>query len=253
MPLQFQSPSAPPRLTLPSVETPGSASQTQTRRRVDASIVGAALATIGLSLIPWAGIVTYPLRLMVTFVHEGFHALAALLTGGSVHAIQLMPNGSGVTLTSGGFGAVISSAGYLGATLYGALLLALLRRGVPGSRLLAITAGFVGLLALGGLLNPFTLFAGLLIAGLLALGARRLPRKGADWLAGFVGVQCVLNALFDLKTLFLLSVSSGVPTDAMNMQRATLIPAVVWSVLWIVAAAGILWAVLLKPALRERR
>ncbi|MGI4790110.1 MAG: M50 family metallopeptidase [Janthinobacterium lividum] len=87
--------------------------------------------SVVLSLVPVASALLYPLRLFVTFIHEGSHALAAALTGGFASQIQVMPDASGVTYTSGGFGPVIVMAGYVGASAYGALMLALARR--PGA------------------------------------------------------------------------------------------------------------------------
>ena len=223
------------------------------------NIVLAALATVALSLIPYAGVVTYPLRLLVTFIHEGSHALATLLTGGWVLGLGVSSDGSGLTLSAGGIGVIVSSAGYLGATLYGATLLHLLRRGVDPRKLLLVTGGAVALMAVacvGGMLHAlqgsvFGLIWAAILAPALILGAKKLSRETAGFVAGLIGVQCVLNALFDLKTLFLLSTLTGVQTDAQNMQRMTLIPAAVWSVLWIVCALGILWGVLIRPALKK--
>jgi hypothetical protein len=220
----------------------------------------AALATVALYFVPFAGLITYPVRLLVTFIHEGGHALAALLTGGWVHGMGISPDGSGVTWTSGGIGLIVSSAGYLGATLYGALLLALLRRGVSGRVLLAVTGGAVALMSVACLAGIATgakdafygLIWGIALSLVLLAGAARLPMRWADLTVGFLGVQCVLNALFDLRTLFQLSVATGAATDAMNLQRATLIPAPVWASLWIASAVAILWAVLVRPALRGR-
>src|SRR2546423_13877301 len=93
----------------------------------------AALLTIALWFIPYAGVVTYPFRLFVTFIHEGGHAVAALLTGNAVQSLTVAPNASGLTqtyMTNGSLVAqtIISSAGYVGAMLFGALLLFLVRR-----------------------------------------------------------------------------------------------------------------------------
>ena len=65
----------------------------------------------------------------------------------------------------------------------------------------------------------------------------------ATFFVSFLAVQCVLNALFDLKTVFFLSSSfaPAVPTDAVNMAHATGIPAIFWAALWIAVALGILW------------
>src|SRR5262249_31138368 len=85
-------------------------------------IVAAAL-TIMISYLPSGLIVAYPIRLLVTFIHEGGHALAALLTLGSVEKLMISADASGVTLTRGGLPPLIASAGYLTTTAYGGGLL----------------------------------------------------------------------------------------------------------------------------------
>ena len=64
----------------------------------------------------------------------------------------------------------------------------------------------------------------------------------ATFFVSFLAVQCVLNALLDLKTVFFLSspFAPSVPTDAVNMANATGVPAFVWATTWIVIALGIL-------------
>src|ERR671912_1700669 len=93
-------------------------------------LVAAALSII-LWFIPFAEILTYPFRLFVTFIHEGGHAIAALLTGNSVGSLSIATNASGETYTSRG-GTIsqifVASAGYLSSMAYGALLLVLIRR-----------------------------------------------------------------------------------------------------------------------------
>lgn len=223
-----------------------------TRRHTNRILLWATLLTVALSFVPWAGYVTWPIRMMVTFIHEGWHALAALATGGEVHAIEVVPGGSGSTLTRGGIGVLISSAGYLGATFTGTALLASLRRGVHGNRLLAVLALAVGAVTVAALSSPFTLATGLGLTFVLALLALRLPRVPADIAAGFLGVQCALNAFYDLRTLFVLSVGSGAQTDAMNMQSATLVPAVFWALLWMAMGVGMVWKMLLRPMANGR-
>src|SRR5205085_10866105 len=107
------------------------------------TLLFAALLTIALWFIPYASVVAYPFRLFVTFIHEGGHALAALLTGNSVSSLSIAMNGEGVTYTTQG-GLVsqvfISSAGYLGAMAFGALLLALIRKAVA-TRIVLLACG----------------------------------------------------------------------------------------------------------------
>jgi len=213
----------------------------------------ATIISIALWFLPFAGILTYPFRLFVTFIHEGGHALAAILTGNSVKALSIAWNASGETYTTNGgiFSQVlISSAGYLGAMSFGALLLVLIRRAVAARWVLMGATALVAILTVGfGLFEPlfsgslsllsgvpFTLVAGLLISTGLFLVGRFAGPQLASFFVSFLAVQCVLNALADLKTVFFLSApgAPNVPTDAVNMANATHIPAMFWAVSWIV-------------------
>jgi len=55
----------------------------------------AAILSIALWFIPFAEVLSYPFRIFVTFIHEGGHALAALVTGNSVQSLSVAMNGSG--------------------------------------------------------------------------------------------------------------------------------------------------------------
>ncbi|CDM65623.1 M50 family metallopeptidase [Pyrinomonas methylaliphatogenes] len=203
--------------------------------------------SIALWFVPYAEIVTYPFRLFVTFIHEGGHALAAVLTGNAVYGLRIMSSGSGVTLTTENgllSGLIISSAGYLGAMLYGALLLLLIRRAVVARRVLILSAALILTLTVAyGLTSLFTVIAGVIISSGLLLAALFFSPQAATFLINFLAAQCVLNALLDLKTALFLSspFAPRVPTDAMNMAEATGIPAFLWSIIWIALALMILF------------
>ena len=221
----------------------------------------AATISIVLWFIPYAEFLTYPFRMFVTFIHEGGHALAALVTGNSVASLSVATNASGETYTTQG-GLIsqvfISSAGYLGAMAFGGLLLVLIRKAVAARIVLLSCVIFVfALTMIYGLFKPifsmtawsgipFTLFAGLFISAGLILIARFATAKVATFFVSFLAVQCVLNALTDLKTVFFLSSPFGptVPTDAVNMANATGVPAIFWTIMWISVALGILWFVM---------
>ena len=126
---------------------------------------------------------------------------------------------------------------------------------------LTLVFGLIKPIVAGGALSgiPFTVVAGAILSvGLLALARFASPRVTA-FFASLLAVQCVLNALLDLKTLFFLSspFSASAQTDAQNMANATHIPAIFWTVLWIAIACGILWFTMRlyvgsKPARRKR-
>ena len=223
------------------------------------TLLAAAALTIALWFVPFAEVLTYPFRIFVTFVHEGGHALAAFATGNEVHSLNVSMSGSGeVYSTDGGplSRLFVSSAGYLGAMSFGALLLVLIRRAFAARMVLVGSAGliltltifygFISPLRYGSAPGLFTLFAGgALFVGLVA-AARFLGARAASFLVSFLAVQCVLNALFDLKTVLFLSSPLGpsVPTDAANMAAATGVPAFFWALIWIGLAFVILSAAL---------
>jgi hypothetical protein len=139
---------------------------------------------------------------------------------------------------------------------FGALLLVLIRRAVAARLVLFGSAGIVlaltvifgvvkplfagAWLSLSGL--PFTLLAGVLLtAGLFAV-ARFASARVATFVVSLLAVQCVLNALLDLKTVFFLSspFAATVPTDAVNMANTTGVPAIFWAGLWIAFSVLIL-------------
>jgi len=217
----------------------------------------ASALTLALWFIPLAGVITYPIRLFVTLLHETGHALAALATFGGVNRVALDWSGSGVTFTQGGWGLLISSAGYLTTTLYGAGLLLFLRKARnaraaaagTGALLLLITVFFGG--------NIVAWLAGLVFGvGCLLIGLKA-SRRFAHFFMSFLAVQCILNAFYDLRALLYLSAfDPALPTDAVNMSAATggFLPPIVWALSWallsVVVVAGTL--LLYSRSLRQR-
>lgn len=219
-------------------------------------LVVATIVSIGLWILSWyiplLGYLTYPLRIFATFIHEGGHALAAALTGASVTSLSVSPDGSGevYSLTSGWFsGLLISSAGYLGTTAFGAGLLAWMRFGRSSRLALLVSAGFVAIMTiLFGLIAPFfslfatstaggfffTIFSGAVLAVGLTAIAKYASEKWANFAVAFLAVQCLLNAVFDLINVFFISSMTSMHSDAANMAAATGIPGIVWVLIWMV-------------------
>jgi hypothetical protein len=219
----------------------------------------AAAISIALWFIPFAELLSYPFQLFVTFIHEGGHALAALLTGNSVTSLSVSTDTSGLTNAMIQENWLVQifffSAGYLGAMAFGIALLVLIRWRVSARVILVGCGAIVGSLTLiFGLIKPliglnslsgipFTLIAGTLLSvGLIALARFASPRI-ASFFVSFLAVQCVLNALLNLKTVFFLSspFAPSVPNDAVSMANVTGVPAILWTIIWIAIAFGILW------------
>src|ERR1700730_11281631 len=108
------------------------------------------LIAAAISIVPWFvpfdEVLTYPFRIFVTFIHDGGHAIAALVTGNSVESLSVAMNASGETYTSQGgllSQVFVSSAGYLGARTFGAVLLVLIRRSVA-ARVVLLGSAAIG-------------------------------------------------------------------------------------------------------------
>ncbi len=211
-----------------------------------ATIVSIGLWLISKYLFTSVSYLVYPLQLFATFIHEGSHVLATVLTGNSVQSLTVSPDTSGVVWseTSGWFSQLlISSAGYLGTTAFGTMLLVWMRYNFSSRNALYFSSGFVGLMTiLFGLLMPiwnvfslrvslgsviFTVISGaILSAGLFAL-ARFGEMKWVNFGLAFLAVQCLLNALFSLVDLFFISATTNSHSDAVNMANSTGIPSLV--------------------------
>ena len=202
---------------------------------------------------PFASYLVYPLQLFATFVHEGSHVLAALMTGGSVQSLTVSPDTSGAvwSVTNSWLSQMItSSSGYLGTTFFGILLLVWFRYKFSARNALYFTGGFVTVMTVVfGLLAPmwnflsakvtfasiaFTVISGAALAGGLFAIAKYATEKWVNFSVAFLAVQCLLNSVFSLKTLFVISATSDSHSDAVNMANATGVPAVAWVLIWIV-------------------
>jgi hypothetical protein len=210
--------------------------------------------TLVLWFIPFADYLVYPIRLFVTFIHESGHAIVAVLTGGSVQSLTIASDGSGEVYSapSGMIGGLLtSSAGYLGTMAFGVLMLYLIRRSFSPNKILTALGIFVAamtvvftiispvfnFLSLNATISSiaFTAIAGaVLSAGLVGLGIYAKARV-ANFSVAFLAVQCLLNAVLDLVTVFFINapfVGANIHTDAGNMAAATGIPGIFWVLVW---------------------
>lgn len=180
----------------------------------------AALVTLVLSVIPFAGLLNYPFALFSTFIHETGHILATLVSFGSVDSMVVHPDTSGVTYSHGGSRFLIGSAGYMGTTIFGVLLVLSARSstlarwalGVTGLIIVAVTSAYAGTSSTAPVLGGAALGTGLLTGALLG----KLPLWGRITLGAFAG--CSL-----LGVVAYLWASDGLLTWTLGLASATLL------------------------------
>jgi hypothetical protein len=204
----------------------------------------AVAVSLVVSLTPWAATLLYPFRLFTTWIHEVGHALATVVVGGSVSSITIRPDGSGLTLSLVPAGRMahgaVASAGYLGAALVGCLLIAATRVERRANALLGGVGAFMLVTLLVWIRNPFGAAVVLAWAAALLVLARRGLGGVAQFLVGLLAIQVALNAVFDIRVLYLVEGAS----DAATMARLFVMPAWVWATLWMTVAVAMLAATL---------
>ena len=184
----------------------------------------------------WHAWPLYPFKLLVVLMHESGHAFATLLVGGSVDRISISPDEGGVTFSRYAPGflreIVISSAGYVGSTVSGCVLLWTAARSRDGRWPVVALATWTSAVTLLWVRDGFTLlFVGGCTLALLLVAKFGAPllRRG---LLVFLATFACSYALYDIKDDLLHFASRSGQSDADALAHATLVPAIVWAVAW---------------------
>lgn len=217
---------------------------------VGAALLVALVLSFLLWLVPGASLILLPIRPYLTFVHEGWHALLAVLTGGNVSSVHIFGiTGGGVTGITGGATLLIAGAGYVGSAVTGAVFLALLRH--PGALRLAALLQYLWLAVVAVLWDhDINAWLYLVVFGvILTFLATRLPERWFAIIMGFLALQLNLAVLGDLRTLLVLSAFTSTHSDALLAASVSHLPALLWAVVW-TAISGLLLLWSLRYALR---
>lgn len=196
------------------------------------------LALTALVFALWQTPVVVPLKILIVFLHELSHAIAAWLTGGSVEQISLSSDQGGCAITRGGSRFAILSAGYLGSLLLGAALLLLALRSTAdravtallGAVILAVTALYIR-----------DLFAAVfcLATGLALLGMARFLGHGAnDMVLRVIGLSSLIYVPYDIFDDTI--ARAGQRSDAYMLAAEFGGPTVLWGGLWLVISLGVI-------------
>ncbi|MBL7994040.1 M50 family metallopeptidase [bacterium] len=222
--------------------------------RSNGLIIGLLLISLFLNVVPGLRLILLPFEFFTTFIHEGSHAIASLIMGEQVHRIVINPDTSGYmqhTVTGGMFAqGFIGSAGYVGAALFGGLLIVL----SSFEKMSKFILGLLGLVFLAAIVLYIRDLFTLAVCGFLSASLLLIAWKGGKYLnffaINFLAVQCSLNSFGDVITL--LQLSMGAPksqfstglSDAEALAKVFLLPAMFWSVLWIVISIVVLYKAL---------
>lgn len=186
----------------------------------------------------WQTPVVVPLKILIVFLHELSHALAAWGTGGSVIQISLSPQQGGFAITRGGNLFVILSAGYLGSLALGALLLLVALRSQADRAVIALLGGVMLLVTL---LYVRDLFAAAFcsIAGVALIAMARFLSHGANDMAlRVIGLSSLIYVPYDIFDDTI--ARSGERSDAHMLAAEFGGTAMIWGAIWLLISVAVI-------------
>jgi hypothetical protein len=216
------------------------------RRAWQALLISCAI-TVGLYVVPFGGILAYPLVLLSTLAHEMGHGLTAVLVGGDFESFQLFADGSGVAQWSGNPSrldrAFVSAGGLLGPAVVAAVLF-FVGKWAKVARVALTVLGAALIIALVLVIrNMFGLaFVSLIAALCLWIGIKGSARA-AQIAVVFVGVQLALSVFSRGDYLFTdtaMTASGPMPSDVAQISEALFGPYWLWGGLCGAVSVGVL-------------
>jgi hypothetical protein len=191
-------------------------------------------AVLWTGLIPFSGLVSWPLLLISTFFHELGHGLAALSVGHGFRAMEVNWDGSGVTYSVGDGGrlaqAWISAGGLLGPAVTAALLFKMGASARSSRMALGLIGGGLILVDLVFVRNLFGFVYVASLGAAFLLIATKTGLEFARFVMIFVATQLALSVFSRADYLFMSSAGSG-PSDVSQMAEALFLPYWVWGIL----------------------
>ncbi len=220
---------------------------------------GRYLAILILVVVLWDTVVMKPLKIFAVFLHELGHSLMAVVFGNGIQGfrINLDESGYALTLPKNAFSAfMIANGGYLGSVLFALLILYLKR-----TALKRFILGAAGILLLGVSIaygkSVFTIIYAAIFAGVVLLLYMLHNEKLNDWVIDIIGVASAAYAVYDtfvdtillqlnLRLHWIQGWKTVQPlTDAVQLERMTHVPAVVWGIIWLIIACMAIYSVII--------
>jgi hypothetical protein len=208
------------------------------KARINWRILLALAGLLLLIIVLWNTWFIYPLRLLVVFFHELSHGVMALLTGGRIQQIELVPLEGGRCVCAGGIPALVTSAGYVGSLLWGGAILLIAVR-TNRDKAVAIVLGALMILVALLWVRPLISFGfgfSLLTGAALILVGWKLSEDVNDFLLKLIGLTSILYVPLDIISDTL--ARPHLPSDARLLAELTHVPSIYWGLLWLTIACA---------------
>lgn len=200
------------------------------------------IALTALVFVLWQTPVMVPLKILVVFLHEVSHGLAAVLTGGKIVAITVSIDQGGLATTQGGNLFLILSAGYVGSLLIGVAILLVALRTNADRALMALLGAATLLITAFYIREAFALGFGLGTGVVMLAMARFLSRDVNDMALRVIGLTSMIYAPYDIFSDTIQR--STLRSDAYMLAEAFGGTTMLWGGLWLVISLMVIGACL---------
>ena len=165
----------------------------------------------------------HPIEVLVAFLHEFGHATMAILTGGHVNTLQVNPDGSGVTKTSGGSQSLITIGGYVGSCIFSNILIRM-----SCSKYSPIACYVLGVLSAISAVCWFSTVENMAILAAFAVSFVVIGKLKVvtPYVLQFISIACVVHIIQDFQV--------G-PSSDLNAftQIIGILPYTIWMYVWL--------------------
>jgi hypothetical protein len=206
-------------------------------KRIREIIILAAIVVV--SFILWDTPFLFPVKLFVVFLHEASHAVAAIITGGTVVKMDVGFDLGGKCELTGGNEFIIASSGYLGSVFWGSLLFYSAYSKKYGKIIITLISIVIVLIGVNLVHDSTVQILSVLFACALLFSMKYSPDLVNKYVMVVIGLISCLYVVYDIKE-DLLSQSTG-QSDATVIAGLTRIPEIFWGLLWfIISIAGVI-------------
>ncbi len=194
---------------------------------------------LGLIIIGWEYPILYPLKLLVVFFHESSHAIATLLTGGTVKELVINQDQGGYVISQGGNRFIILSAGYIGSLLWGVIIYMASVKSHYDKAIMAVLGISILIITLVLSRSIFSWLFGLLSGGAMLLMARYLAEKYNDFVLRLIGLTSIMYAPLDIYSDTISR--SYLQSDAYLLAEYTGGTTLLWGSIWIIISVVVIF------------
>lgn len=219
-------------------------------------LMGALILVVALHNIPILNFLAYPFNLMGTWIHEMGHGMMAELMGGDFDKLVINSDSSGYARFNragvGTFGqTMIASAGYMGTSVFGALMLYFRKR----ERFVMGFSFFLGLFMIFSLVIYIRSWTGWFFGVPFSLLLIFIGSKKSDlnlFFYNFLAGMIALNAMISINVLFKIpdrNQMNGMTIrhDAAVVSDLLIFPPWFWAGLWLLLSLALFVGALWKP------